>query len=263
MPLGLEVADTLIASLTPLAPLGALLLVASEGRFCGTDRWLGNWFLQCFSRTGSDRLRSGHGRSSRHLGGLKNHLMSLKNGLEHIAEVLNQMETVGHLHGLGGAAGGAFGILSASVAAEDLNTRMVCEPLGQGSGRALGEQVHDLVAVQANQDGAVDMAFAKGEIVNAEQARSWAGLWRLTAGQTQKGIWADRHPLTACEASARLSANIKAEPSLFGAQTERAPGTRCNKAGDGFAEGEARAARTRAKEAARVELKGEGSVEQG
>ncbi|GAB4200605.1 MAG: hypothetical protein OHK0022_21830 [Roseiflexaceae bacterium] len=176
MPLGLEVSDTLIVSLTLLAPLDAQLLVASQGRFCCGGQWFGNRFLRSFRSTGSGRFRSGPGRSSRHLGGLKNRLMPLKNGLEYVAKVLDQMEAVGHLHGLGGTARGTLSILTAAVAADHLNARMVSQPLSQGSSRALGEQIHDLVTFQVNQDGAVDLAFAQGEIVNAEKARSCSGL---------------------------------------------------------------------------------------
>ncbi|GAB4200609.1 MAG: hypothetical protein OHK0022_21840 [Roseiflexaceae bacterium] len=69
--------------------------------------------------------------------------------------------------------------------------------------------------------------------------------------------------MTACETGTGLSANIKAEPSLFGTQTKGATSTRRNKAGHGLAEGETWAVLGQTEEAASVQQKGDRDVEHG
>ena len=88
--------------------------------------------------------------------------------LYRVAQVLPQVEAVGHLDGVRSALPGALGVGAGPVPADDLHARVVFQPLGESLGLAVGQHVDGLVCVHVDQDGRVGLAAPLGEIIHAQ-----------------------------------------------------------------------------------------------
>ena len=84
------------------------------------------------------------------------------------------MEPVGNLSGVGCPLSGPDRLVSAPVAADDLDTGMRFEPTGQRVGTALGQQIDRTMPFQVDQNGALLASASEGEVVNANDARRCA-----------------------------------------------------------------------------------------
>jgi hypothetical protein len=73
--------------------------------------------------------------------------------LQRLAQVFQQMPTVGGLEGFGRAGAGCLGV-GGAVAGDDLHVRMFVEPFLNGGGFAIGQQIEDSSAFQINDEGA-------------------------------------------------------------------------------------------------------------
>jgi hypothetical protein len=114
--------------------------------------------------------------------------------LHGVDEILTQVPTIDHLHGIRGAPTCGLTIGWRTIAADHFNPGMLLEPWHQGRGSPIAEQIDDLTPLQVDQDRAVAMAFAEGPIVDPE--RPWRG--RRDHGratdQAEQGGRAGRHP---------------------------------------------------------------------
>ena len=89
-------------------------------------------------------------------------------GFQRLAEVLDQMKPIDHLHGVGCPPANAVGVEVAPIATDDGDRRMLGEPGRDGGGRAVRQQVHDAMRRQIDQDGAIAMAPPPGPLVDAD-----------------------------------------------------------------------------------------------
>jgi hypothetical protein len=64
--------------------------------------------------------------------------------LDRLAEVLQQVEAIGHLLGLRRALASAFRVEAATIPADDLDAAMLSQPLAGGLGRTVGQHVDNL-----------------------------------------------------------------------------------------------------------------------
>ena len=94
--------------------------------------------------------------------------------LYRVAQVLPQVEAVGHLDGVRCSLAGALGVGACPVPADDLHAGVVFQPLGQGGGLAVLQHVDGPVGVHVDQDGRVGMAAPFREVIHA-QHRDLAG----------------------------------------------------------------------------------------
>jgi hypothetical protein len=69
--------------------------------------------------------------------------VALEEASEHLADVLEQVPAVGHLHGIGRGFGAGPGVGAGVVAADDLDAWVVSQPLIQGRAVTAGQQVDD------------------------------------------------------------------------------------------------------------------------
>ena len=103
-----------------------------------------------------------HGRFLQHL------LFPRERPLQRRGQVLEEVETVRDLNGVGSSLAGSLRVGTAAVAGDDLDAGMLPQPLGQGLGPAVGEQVDDAAALEVHQDRPILLAFPFGPIVHPE-----------------------------------------------------------------------------------------------
>lgn len=80
--------------------------------------------------------------------------------LQRFPQILQEMKAVGDLRGCRSPLPRALGIGGRAITRNDLDSRMLAQPLGQSLGRALRQQRNRVAALQVNQHGAIALAFA-------------------------------------------------------------------------------------------------------
>jgi hypothetical protein len=95
--------------------------------------------------------------------------------LDVLGEVVPQVPAVSDLHGQGCAVVGAVGVGTGAVPAHDLGARMLAQPVREGVGLPVSQQLHRTVAVHVDQHRAVDVAATQREVVDTEHDHA-AGL---------------------------------------------------------------------------------------
>lgn len=75
-----------------------------------------------------------------------------KEPLQGVAQVPHQVEPIDDLHRLWGAVPNPFGVQPTPIPADDLNAGMRLQPLRSGQGRALGEQIQHVMALEITDD---------------------------------------------------------------------------------------------------------------
>src|SRR5262249_20945959 len=109
-----------------LCQLAGRLLPRLIGRILRWSKWL--------SQHGRDRLDLA--------------TVTLEEAFEHLADVLEQVPAIGDLHGIGRGFGGGLGVGAGAVAADDLDTGVVLQPLLKRRAVAARQQVDDLAALE-------------------------------------------------------------------------------------------------------------------
>jgi hypothetical protein len=105
--------------------------------------------------------------------------MRLEHLFEAFHQMLQQVKPISDLGGLGCPEARPIGIGTGPIARDDLHPRVGPQPLRQGPGLTIGPQGDRLPAFQINQDGPRGLAFAQGEIVDAQDP------WRVIARERQ------------------------------------------------------------------------------
>jgi hypothetical protein len=116
-------------------------------------------------------------------------------GLEHVGqyvrEILQQVKPIRHLAGRGRPKARGFRVCLGTIPHEDLNPGMCLQPLGDSRGFPIREHGERAPPFQVQQERAVGMTLAQGEIVHAEHRwgndRGAGG----AADHPQQGIPAD------------------------------------------------------------------------
>ena len=159
--------------------------------------------------------------------------MALRHALEDIAGVLEQVPPVGHLHRVRGPQAQPLGVDAAAVARRHLGAGVPAQPPRQARRRPLGQEVHDLVALQVDQHRAVAVAPLPGPLVDPQHPRRRAGGGHHLAQHAEQGVGADRQPQAVRQPGARLAAEGRGHLEQQGGGGRRPPGG----AGQGRPEG--------------------------
>jgi hypothetical protein len=88
------------------------------------------------------------------------------------------VEPIDDLDRLGRPLPNALGIEATPIAADDLDSGMCLQPLRDGRGRALGEQINHLVALEITDNGAEASAPPPGPFIKPNHPwgrKSWEG----------------------------------------------------------------------------------------
>jgi hypothetical protein len=120
-------------------------------------------------------------------------MVAYQEPLHHLAEVLDDMESVGNLEGIGSASSSAVGIGTTPIPTDDLHTWVLGEPPGKGLCPPILREINPTPALQVDQDRPISLPTTEREVIDAEHP------WRLQLRQrrgpdrTHHGIRAHRH----------------------------------------------------------------------
>jgi hypothetical protein len=133
---------------------------------------------------------------------------------QRVAQVTQQVPTIGNLNGVRSSPVCGFGIDAAAVAADDLGTGMLSQPGSYGVGIAIGKQVDHPAGLQVAQDRSIAMALAPGPVVDAEHP--WGLHWRPRTARmklTQQRRPAGQQAKTLSKPGSSSTAHGKREPT--------------------------------------------------
>ena len=145
------------------------------------------------------------------------------NGLLHVvAQVIPHVPPVGNLPGIGRALPAAQREAAGPVPADQPDTRMSAEPLGEGAGLPVGEDVDDAVGVHVQQDAGVRLATPLGPVIYAEH-RDLAdlGIGQRPDQPDQRAPGHDRAQC-ACQPGPRTTGQRERDPFQQAPQSDRA-----------------------------------------
>jgi hypothetical protein len=108
-------------------------------------------------------------------------------------EVLPQVEPVGDLDRAGCAGAGPVGVGAGAVPADHLHPRVGGQPVRQRPGVAAGQQVQRCAGLAVDQHGAIVLAAADREVIDAEHPRDARRRVRGGHDQPQQHLPARRH----------------------------------------------------------------------
>jgi hypothetical protein len=142
--------------------------------------------------------------------------------LDCLAKVLPQVEAVGDLHRVRRPAPGALRIRPGAVPADHLDPGMGPQPGRQRLRLPAGQQVKRRSGLAIDQQRAVDVAAAQGEVVHPEHPRR--GRWRSGRAMTSRSM-VDRLTV-ACSDPARRAPARPASATATCSRIERSSGVR-------------------------------------
>ena len=140
--------------------------------------------------------------------------LSLKQPLDCLSQVLQQVPAICDLPSFGCCFCGCLSISRRAVPADDLNTRMVTEPFFHGLCIAVRQEVDDIAPLQVYDDGAVASSFAPRPVVDANEPRRWCRTTAVLLDAPQKRICTGRHGQPKTESRAGLATQGIADRSV-------------------------------------------------
>jgi hypothetical protein len=111
-----------------------------------------------------------------------------------LAEVLDEMEAIDHLYGLGRAPANAIGVEVAPITTDHADRRILGQPGRDTRGRAVRQEVHDAVVREVDQDRAVPMAPPPGPLVDTNGLEGWRERDRSPPDQAEQRGWTGGEP---------------------------------------------------------------------
>ena len=134
-----------------------------------------------------------------------------KEGFQGLAEVLDEVKAIDHLCGCRRAPANAVGVEVAPIATDHGDRRMLGEPSRDRRRRAIGQQVHDAVVREVDQDRAVAVPPSPGPLVDTDGLQGWGARHWGRPHQPEQGGWTGRQAQASGESSPRLPAQRHAD----------------------------------------------------
>ena len=120
--------------------------------------------------------------------------MPVAEGLDGLADVAEQVPSIGDLDGVRGTLADAVGVGTGTIAGDDLDARPVTQPGGDGSSLAIGQEIDHPVCLEVDQHRAVATPTPPGPVVNPEDTRRRHDIGGSTGRyQTQQRVRARGH----------------------------------------------------------------------
>ena len=104
-----------------------------------------------------------------------------------LAEVLDEVEAIDHLHCLRRPSANAIGVEVTAIATDDGDRRMLGQPGGDAGRRAVWQEVDHPMRQEIDQDGAIVMAPPPGPLINANGLQGWRMGHRGGPHQAEQG----------------------------------------------------------------------------
>lgn len=112
---------------------------------------------------------------------------------EHLAQIGEEVKAINDLSSLGSACIGSRAHGSGTIAAEKPDGRILTKASGDGSRRAIREEMEGLRRVKIDDDRAIGVAFPPSPIIDANGSRRRRGSWKgRFANDTKEAIAAGR-----------------------------------------------------------------------
>jgi len=108
--------------------------------------------------------------------------MVAQEGFQGLAEILDEVEALDHLHRLGGPPTNAVRLEVTAITADSRDRRVLSQPGRDTRGRTVRQEVHDVVVRKVDQDRAVPMTSPPSPLVDAHGLRGHGHV--CTAGMT-------------------------------------------------------------------------------
>jgi hypothetical protein len=135
-----------------LAPISNLTALRGSGEFDGVRRndWpVSNRHDRLFSNLLADASNA--------------NMVALDDGLDGVTQITQQVPPIGHLNGTRRALADAVGIGAGTVARHNLHARVFAKPSRQCFGWSIRQQIHNLIALQVDQDGPIAITAAPAQ----------------------------------------------------------------------------------------------------
>ena len=113
---------------------------------------------------------------------------------DHVSEILQEVEAVGDLSGVRSRPPRRFGVLSATVPAHHLHTRVLPEPPGERVRASVGQNVHQHATLEIHQDRPVASTPAESEVVHAQDPRCFVILELQRTDMVEQSVPGDDDP---------------------------------------------------------------------
>jgi hypothetical protein len=140
-----------------------------------------------------------------------------------LPQILEDVEAVGDLHGIGCAGRCASGIGARAVTTNNGHRGMLVQPGFYGFGAAIGEEREHLMALQIDHNAAIGLTFATRPIIDADDGGRALRRRRNASYQTKQGVAAARHALARRLTGAGSAAKRKADLGELGGLTKSPP----------------------------------------
>ncbi|WP_277309112.1 hypothetical protein [Spongiactinospora sp. TRM90649] len=114
--------------------------------------------------------------------------------LDGLAEVLEQVPAVGALHRLRRAVAGTGRVCGRAVPADELDFRMLLQPVGESGAEAIGRHLHAAMRDGSDDDGGIAPASFDREVVDADRRRDGRRRLRLRHQGAQHAGAAEHEP---------------------------------------------------------------------
>jgi hypothetical protein len=143
-------------------------------------------------------------------------MVTIDNSLNGIAKIAQHVPAVGDLHSVWRTLSDTVGVGPGTVARDNLDARVLTEPVGQRCCLPIGQQIHDPIALQIDQNGSIPMATTPSPVIDRNYARRHrrAHARPGRSHHSQQGIGADRHGNPLCETSSSFPAKSQTQVPL-------------------------------------------------
>src|SRR3954452_4011815 len=163
--------------------------------------------------------------------------MPIHHALQGFAKVVEEMPPICDLESIGCPLPGRLGIGASAIARDDLDAFMMLQPIRDGGGLAVGQQVDDGVALEVDQDGAVVLATLPSPLINPHHPQRRMRRSLSATNEPQQRIGTERHGQAGSKTRARFAAEAQAKLALDTGQPRpascRAGGTLTQRIGEG------------------------------
>lgn len=164
-----------------------------------------------------------------------------------------QMEAIRHLYRVRRSGADRAAVIGRAIASDELYTRVFQEPRSSRFGSSVREQVDNPMALAVSEDGAEDLAFAKGNVIDTEHARRCHDGKGSGMHPPEQCIPARRHGASRALARTRLATKGQGKITKCRIQTDRALGGWEHQIGKALGEGDGRAGSIDAAKASSME----------
>jgi hypothetical protein len=172
----------------------------------------------------------------------------------HVREVLQQVEPIRHLEGLGCPEARRFRIGLGPIPHEHLDPGMCLKPLGDSDSLPIGQDGQGTPPGKVQQERAIGVTLPQGEIIHAEDPRGADHRAGGAADRPQEGVPTDGEAERPTQSHPSRPTQGEADGQEMCHQSQRPPRPRHHDPGQSFREDAAGACRTAAEELTDAEL---------